>query len=111
MCGIVGMLQYESEVSREIRQQALNILFSETMAGTVTRGKDATGLFQVHKNGDWLMTKKGQIVTEWLKAKRTGDKNEDPIVYQEIVESWGEHPFELSSVVKKTSGLDSMVKV
>ncbi len=99
MCGIVGVIQYESETDRKIRQQALRILFSETMLKTEPRGKDATGVYQVHSDGDWLMTKKGQKVTEWLVASRSDDKNEDPIDYSDIIDSWIDHPKELSAVV------------
>lgn len=97
MCGIVGVIQYKSEVPREIRHRALRILFSETMLKTEPRGKDATGLYQVHSDGDWMMTKKGQKVTDWVHVKRD-DKLEDPIVYSEIVDTWIEHPQELKAV-------------
>lgn len=98
MCGIAGVIQYESELSRETRQRALKILFSEIMLKTEPRGKDATGLYQVHDDGDWLMTKKGQKVTEWLVANKGGG-NEDPIVYSEIMDLWLEHPRELKALV------------
>ena len=98
MCGIVGVIQYKSEVPREIRHRALRILFSETMLKTESRGKDATGIYQVHANGDWMMTKKGQKVTEWLHVKRD-EKLEDPIIYSEIMDAWIEHPMELKAVV------------
>jgi glucosamine 6-phosphate synthetase-like amidotransferase/phosphosugar isomerase protein len=99
MCGIVGTIQYKSDVSRDIRHRALRILFSETMLKTEPRGRDATGLYQVHADGDWLMTKKGQKVTDWIVTDRSDDKNEDAIVYGEITDSWLEHPMELKAVV------------
>lgn len=99
MCGIVGVIQYDSKVTRELRQRAIRILFSETMMKTEPRGKDATGLYQVHRDGDWLLTKKGQRVTEWILESRTDEKNQDPIVYSDIVESWIEHPIEMRTVV------------
>jgi hypothetical protein len=99
MCGIAGVIQYESEVPREMRQRALRILFSETMLKTEPRGRDATGLYQVHADGDWLMTKKGQKVSEWILSTHDDDKNEDPIVYSDIVDSWIEHPMELKAVI------------
>ena len=99
MCGIAGVIQYESDVPRELRQRALRILFSEIMLKTEPRGKDATGLYQVHADGDWLMTKKGQKVTDWILTDRTDPKNEDAIVYGEIMDSWLEHPMELKTVV------------
>lgn len=99
MCGIAGIIQYESDVPREMRQRALRILFSEIMLKTEPRGKDATGLYQVHADGDWLMTKKGQKVTDWILTDRSDPKNEDAIVYGEIVDSWLEHPMELRTVV------------
>jgi glucosamine 6-phosphate synthetase-like amidotransferase/phosphosugar isomerase protein len=99
MCGIVGVVQYESDVPREMRQRALRILFSETMIKTEPRGRDATGLYQVHANGDWLMTKKGQKVSEWILSSHEDEKNEDPIVYKDIVDSWIEHPLEMKALV------------
>ena len=97
MCGIVGVVQYKSEVSREIRQRALKILFSDTMLKTETRGEDATGLYQVHTNGDWTMTKKGLKVSEWLfqNANESGDQ----FVYSDFMDSWLQHPEELTSLV------------
>ena len=99
MCGIVGVVQYKSEISRDIRNKALRILFSEMMLKTEIRGRDATGLYQVMSNGDWMMTKKAQKVTDWLFQSREGSKCEDPIVYADIMDSWGEHPEELSALV------------
>jgi len=99
MCGIVGVIQYESAVDRALRQKVLKILFSETMMQTESRGKDATGVYQVHKNGDWLMTKKGVRVTDWIPAMRSDSGNEDPIDFEDIVGSWLEHPKDLAAVV------------
>lgn len=98
MCGIVGVVQYESPLSRELRHRALRILFSETMLQTEPRGRDATGLYQIHEDGDWMMTKKGQKVTEWILEQRKGNDT-DPIVYPEIVDTWLEHQSELKSLV------------
>jgi glucosamine 6-phosphate synthetase-like amidotransferase/phosphosugar isomerase protein len=99
MCGIAGVIQYESKVPREMRHRALRILFSEIMLKTEPRGKDATGVYQVHSDGDWLMTKKGQKVSEWITTTRADAKCEDPIVYPELVETWLEHPMELKALV------------
>lgn len=99
MCGIVGVVQYKSKIPRDIRNKALRILFSELMLKTEVRGKDATGLYQVMSNGDWMMTKKAQKVTEWLFQSREDSQCEDPIVYSDIMDSWGEHPEELSAIV------------
>lgn len=99
MCGIVGVIQYESKVDRAIRQRALKILFSETMLKTEPRGRDATGLYQVHTDGDWAMTKKGQKVTDWIFQDRSDPKNEDPVVYSDFMDSWLEHPHELTALV------------
>lgn len=99
MCGIVGVIQYDSEVSRELRQKAIRILFSETMLKTEPRGRDATGLYQVHRDGDWLLTKKGQKVTEWILESHEDEKNKDPVVYSGIVDSWIEHPSDIRAVV------------
>ncbi len=99
MCGIVGVIQYESEVPRALRHKALRIIFSELMLKTEPRGRDATGLYQVMASGDWLMTKKAQKVTDWLFQSREESKCEDPIVYTDIMDSWMEHPQELSTVI------------
>ena len=84
MCGITGIIQYGSEISRDIRHKALRIIFSELMLKTEPRGKDATGLFQVMSDGDWLMTKKAQKVTEWLFEDREQGKGGDPVVYGDL---------------------------
>ena len=97
MCGIVGILQYDSEVSREVRHRALKILFSEAMRKTETRGEDATGIYQVHTDGDWAMTKKGIRASEWLFLD--GEDSDDPIVYSDFMDSWLEHPQELTALV------------
>ncbi len=99
MCGLVGVLQYESEVSRTLRSKALRILFSELMLKTEVRGKDATGLYQVMANGDWMMTKKGQKVSDWLFMDLADKKCEDPITYSDVMDSWSEHPAELRTLV------------
>lgn len=97
MCGIVGVLQYKSEIPREIRQRALKILFSDTMLKTETRGLDATGLYQVHSDGDWAMTKTGIRASEWLFLD--GKTSEDPVVYSDFMDSWLDHPQELAALV------------
>ncbi len=97
MCGIVGVVQYKSGVSREVRQRALRILFSDTMLKTETRGEDATGLYQVHTDGDWTMTKKGLKVSEWL--FQDANDSEDPFVYSDFMDSWLQHPEELTALV------------
>jgi hypothetical protein len=99
MCGIVGVIQYESEIPRAIRHRALRIIFSELMLKTEVRGRDATGLYQVMADGDWMMTKKAQKVTDWVNMERDDPKCEDPYVYDEIMESWLDHPRELSAVI------------
>jgi hypothetical protein len=103
MCGIVGVLQYESPVSREVRQKALKILFTDTMEKTESRGEDATGIYQVHRKwpdrdfGDWAMSKKGVKVSEWLFLDNEDSK--DPVVYNDFINSWLEHPQELTALI------------
>lgn len=99
MCGLVGVLQYQSEVPRELRNKALRILFSELMLKTESRGKDATGLYQMMANGDWMMTKKGQKVTDWMNMDHADAKCEDPVVYNDVMDSWSEHPEELRAII------------
>ena len=101
MCGIAGVIQYESKVPRNIRHKALRILFSELMLKTEPRGRDATGLYQVMANGEWLMTKKAQKVTDWLFQSRVDSQCEDPYVYTDIMDSWIEHPEELAAVIEE----------
>jgi len=96
VCGIVGALQYKSDVERVVRKKALQIIFTETMLKTEPRGDDATGLYQVHADGDWMLTKKGEKVTTWLEAN--SGKN-DPAVYQDFVDTWNSHPHELKALV------------
>ena len=97
MCGIVGVAQYKSGVPREIRQKALKILFSDVMLKTETRGEDATGVYQVHEDGDWAMSKKGVKVSEWL--FQDAGSTEDPVVYSDFMDSWSQHPIEMTSLV------------
>ena len=96
MCGIVGVLQYESKVSKEVRHRALKILFSDAMLNTETRGEDATGIYQVHTDGDWAMAKKGVKASEWLFSNDTKD---DPASYSDFMDSWLDHPQELTALV------------
>ena len=97
MCGIVGVVQYDSEVSKEIRQKALKILFADTMLRTQSRGRDATGIYQIMENGDWMMAKKAERVGEWLVKERSD--NTDPQIYQDFVDTWGSYPYELRALV------------
>ncbi len=96
MCGIVGILQYESKVSKEVRHRALKILFSDAMLNTETRGEDATGIYQVHTDGDWAMAKKGVKASQWLFSDENSD---DPASYSDFMDSWLDHPHELTAVV------------
>ena len=97
MCGIVGVVQYDSEVSKETRQKALKILFADTMLRTQSRGRDASGIYQIMGNGDWMMAKKAERVSEWLCQERSDDT--DPQIYQDFVDTWESYPHELRSLV------------
>ncbi len=97
MCGIVGVLQYESELPQELRLRAIKLLFTYTMLQTEVRGEDATGLYQVHKDGDWGMAKKGIKVSDWL-FEGTG-KPEDSVTYNDFTDSWGYHPQDFTALV------------
>lgn len=97
MCGIVGVIQYRSPIDREIRARALRVLFSEMMLLTEIRGDDATGLYQVHTDGDWMLAKKGEKSTKWLYEDRASQ--EDPVVYKDFMDSWTLHPKDLTALV------------
>jgi len=97
MCGIVGVVQYDSKVSRETRQKALKILFTDAMLRTQSRGRDATGIYQIMENGDWMMAKKAEKVSDWLTKERSDDT--DPQVYQDFTDTWGSYPHNLSTLV------------
>lgn len=97
MCGIVGVFQHPSAIPPNIRARALRILFSELMLRTEPRGDDATGMYQVQRDGDWMMAKKGQKVSEWLYLPQ--GVGADPIVYRDFLDTWTEHPAELSALV------------
>ena len=88
MCGIVGILQYESKVPRDIRNKAIRILFSETLLQTEVRGEDATGLFQVCGDGDWMALKTGVKSSKWLFDDTS---SRDPANYQDFMQSWDEY--------------------
>lgn len=96
MCGIVGVVQYESKIDRAIRAKALRILFSDIMLLTEPRGDDATGIYQVHADGDWMMTKKGQKVSHFLYEV---DSKEDPITYSDVMDTWEQHAVEMTALV------------
>lgn len=106
MCGLVGVIQYRSLIPRETRARALRILFSELMLRTEIRGDDATGVYQIQSDGDWMLTKKGVKSSEWLRLKRGASG--DPAIYRDFMETWTEHPRELSAIVghcrKATTG-------
>lgn len=97
MCGIVGVIQYKSKVPRHVRQRALRILFSEAMLKTEVRGEDATGIYQVHADGDWAMTKKGVKASQWMFLD--SKESDDPVVYTDFMDGWAQHPQELTSLV------------
>lgn len=96
MCGIVGILQYKSEVPKDVRNRALRILFSDILIRTEERGKDATGIYQVHANHDWMMNKKGIQSSKWAFEE---PNERDSISYSELMDSWGEHASEISALV------------
>jgi hypothetical protein len=96
MCGIVGIIQYESRVDRVVRAKALRILFSDIMLLTEPRGDDATGIYQVHADGDWMMAKKGQKVSQFL--YEVGGKD-DPITYSDFMGTWDQHEMEMTALV------------
>ena len=96
MCGIVGIVQYESRIDREVRARALRILFSDIMLLTEPRGDDATGIYQVHTDGDWMMAKKGQKVSQFLYEV---DGEDDPITYSDVMGTWDQHAKEMTALV------------
>lgn len=96
MCGIVGIIQYESRVDRVVRAKALRILFSDIMLLTEPRGDDATGIYQVHADGDWMMAKKGQKVSQFLYEVEGKD---DPITYSDFMRTWDQHEMEMTALV------------
>lgn len=97
MCGLVGIVQYKSKIPKDVRAKALRILFSELMLRTEVRGDDATGVYQVQKDGDWMLSKKGQKVSNWLYTRQ--DDDGDPVVYRDFMEMWTEHPQDLAAIV------------
>lgn len=96
MCGIVGIFQYESKIDRAVRARALRILFSDTMLLTEPRGDDATGIYQVHTDGDWMMAKKGQKVSKFLYEV---ESEQDPVTYSDFMSTWDKHPKEMTALV------------
>jgi hypothetical protein len=96
MCGIVVLAQYQSELPKEVRNKVIRMLFSDIMLQTLVRGRHATGIYQVQKNGDWMMAKQGIPVNEWL-VKDKDDNN--PVVYKHFTQTWDEHHADLSAIV------------
>ena len=96
MCGIVGILQYPSKVGRYDRTKALRFLFPAMLRSAEARGSDATGVYQMHADGDWTLIKKGQKASEWIPLN---PNDEDPAVFADLVETWDSHPSELKALV------------
>jgi len=96
MCGIVGILQYASDVAREQRILAMHILFSNLMLQTEERGKDATGVYQLHADGDWALLKKGEKASDFLQTEAGG---KDTYIYDDLVSSWYGHSQEIKALV------------
>jgi hypothetical protein len=48
-------------------------------------------------NGDWMMAKKAEKVSDWLFRKRSDDT--DPQIYQDFADTWGTYPHELRTLV------------
>lgn len=107
MCGIIGFLRYQSKVEPEIVDQVMRFLFTHVFSVTEVRGTDASGIFQVHADGDWMMAKKGQKASEWLFLER-GTATEDEVFFQDFLDTWQEHPHPVRSVIghcrKATTG-------
>lgn len=97
MCGIVGVVPYKSEVPRTIRARALKVLFSDMMLQTEPRGDDATGVYQVQADGDWMLLKKGEKVTRWLFQEK--GNTTDPVTYSDFMEAGSQHAMEVSGLV------------
>jgi len=49
------------------------------------------------ENGDWMMAKKAEKVSDWLTKKRSDDT--DPQIYQDFADTWSSYPHELSTLV------------
>lgn len=71
MCGLVGILNF-GEVSNEvekIRRETSIFLATEILQQTQTRGKDATGVVNLHSNGSWYGIKEGiecmDFISNW----------------------------------------------
>lgn len=99
MCGIVGVAQYASPLPRRLRNKVLRFLFSDIMLSTEVRGRDATGVYQVHRDGEWQLLKKGVKASDWLYLERGKSGVDDEFVYSDVLSSWDEHPSELSAIV------------
>ncbi len=96
MCGIVGILQYESKVPATIRNEAIRILFSEALIKTETRGEDATGVFQVCSNNDWMAIKTGAKSSNWV---YDNNNDKDPARYDDFMRSWDELQVSMPALV------------
>jgi hypothetical protein len=66
------------------------------MIRTEVRGEDATGIYQVHEDGDWMMTKKGVKSSQWVFLNRG---EHDQVVYKDFMETWGNHESEMTALV------------
>ena len=95
MCGILGLLAFEKldPEMEAARQEAMIFLGTEVLQQTQDRGKDATGIITLHKDGIYTGQKMGIPSAEFI--ARFGGKKDD---FEGYLKSWRKHP-EPASIV------------
>jgi glucosamine 6-phosphate synthetase-like amidotransferase/phosphosugar isomerase protein len=77
MCGIVGVLFFDKELTEQEEQQRKEaglFLFTELLALTETRGKDATGVTALFDNGDYVIQKGAFTSSEFISKYNEEDQ-------------------------------------
>ena len=107
MCGIAAWFRYPSKVDETTVNTVMSIIFPRLMLEIEERGFDASGVYQVHQDGDWMLAKTGRKISEWLTLAAPNEEN-DPILFEDFARSWEEHPSPVGAVVghcrKATAG-------
>ena len=76
MCGIVGIFRLGEKIEKEpMLEEVMLFLFTELMASTEIRGKDATGVSALFDDGAYLIQKAGKKASEFLTTSGKTEKD------------------------------------
>lgn len=76
MCGIVGIFRLGEKIEKEpMLEETMLFLFTELMAQTEIRGKDATGVSALFDDGSYLIQKAGKKASDFLTTSGKTEKD------------------------------------